>query len=89
MTEPAPPAKRRGKLPFSVSRLNILGIVAIIVAAGLIAVHNLHHDNYPNQILNVSYDPTRELYAAVDKTFVEQFRRQTGVTVEVKRSHGG
>ena len=45
MTEPAPPAKRRGKLPFSVSRLNILGIVAIIVAAGLIAVHNLHHDN--------------------------------------------
>src|ERR1700723_834617 len=89
MTEPAPPAKRRGKLPFSVSRLNILGIVAIIVAAGLIAVHNLHHDNYPNQILNVSYDPTRELYAAVDKTFVEQFRRQTGVTVEVKQSHGG
>ena len=89
MTEPAPPAKRRGKLPFSVSRLNILGIVAIIVAASLIAVHNLHHDNYPNQILNVSYDPTRELYAAVDKTFVEQFRRQTGVTVEVKQSHGG
>jgi len=41
MTEPAPSAKRRGKLPFSVSRLNILGIVAIIVAAGLIAVHNL------------------------------------------------
>ena len=89
MTEPAPPAKRRGKLSFSLSRLNILGIVAIIVAATLIAVHNLHHDNYPNQILNVSYDPTRELYAAVDKTFVEQFRRQTGVTVEVKQSHGG
>src|ERR1700729_1518080 len=89
MTEPAPPAKRRGKLPFSVSRLNILGIVAIILAGSLIAVHNLHHDNSPNQILNVSYDPTRELYAAVDKTFVEQFRRQTGVTVEVKQSHGG
>ena len=32
---------------------------AFVVAAGLIAVHNLHHDNYPNQILNVSYDPTR------------------------------
>ena len=46
MTEPAQPAKRRSKLPFSVSRLNILGIVAIIVAAGLIAVHNLHHDNF-------------------------------------------
>src|ERR1700733_6804917 len=89
MTEPAPPAKRRAKLPFSVSRLNILGIVAIIVAAGLIPRPNLHHDNYPNQILNVSYDPTRELYAAVDKTFVDQYRQQTGVTVEVKQSHGG
>ena len=89
MTEPAPPAKRRGKLPFSVSRINILGIVAIVVAASLLAVHNLHHDNSPNQILNVSYDPTRELYAAIDKTFVDEFRKKTGVTVEVKQSHGG
>ncbi|MGC2799273.1 MAG: sulfate ABC transporter substrate-binding protein [Mycobacterium sp.] len=89
MTEPAQPSQRRGKLPFAISRLNILGIVAIIAAATLIAVHNLHHDNYPNQILNVSYDPTRELYAALDKTFVDEFRRQTGVTVEVKQSHGG
>ena len=89
MTEPAQPEKRRGILPFSVSRLNILGIVAIVFAAGLIGVHNLHHDNSPNQILNVSYDPTRELYAAIDKTFVDQYRRQTGVTVEVKQSHGG
>src|SRR6202167_2459202 len=89
MTEPAQPSKRRGKLPFSVSRLNILGIVAIILAGSLIAVHNLHHDNSPNQILNVSYDPTRELYAAIDKTFVDEFRKKTGVTVEVKQSHGG
>jgi sulfate/thiosulfate-binding protein len=89
MTEPAPPAKRRGKLPFSVSRINILGIAAIVVAASLLAVHNLHHDNSPNQILNVSYDPTRELYAAIDKTFVDEFRKKTGVTVEVKQSHGG
>ncbi len=81
-------ALRRG-LRVSIPRLNILAIVAIVVAATLIAVHNLHHDNSPNQILNVSYDPTRELYAALDKTFVDQFRRQTGVTVEVKQSHGG
>src|ERR1700728_3311790 len=89
MTEPAQPSQRRAKLPFAISRLNILGIVAIIAAATLIAVHNLHHDNYPNQILNVSYDPTRELYAALDKTFVDEYRRQTGVTLEVKQSHGG
>jgi len=85
MTEPT---RRRG-LRFSVPRISILGIVAILVAATLITVHNLHHDNSPNQILNVSYDPTRELYAALDKTFVDQYRRQTGVTLEVKQSHGG
>ena len=89
MTEPTEPSARRRKLPFSINRLNVLGIVAIIVAATLIGVHNLHHDKSPNQLLNVSYDPTRELYAALDKTFVDQFRRQTGVTVEVKQSHGG
>jgi sulfate/thiosulfate transport system substrate-binding protein len=89
MTEPARPQKRRKKLPFSVSRINVLGVAAIVVAAGLIGIHNLHHDNSPNQILNVSYDPTRELYAALDKSFVDQFRRQSGVTVEVKQSHGG
>src|SRR5246127_2422022 len=89
MTEPAPPKKRRGKLPFSVSRINVLGVAAIVIAASLIAVHNLHRDNSPNQILNVSYDPTRELYAAIDKTFVDEFRKKTGVTVEIKQSHGG
>src|SRR5271156_212471 len=89
MTEPAQPSSRWRNVLFSVPRLNIVGIVAIVIAASLIAIHNLHHDNSPNQILNVSYDPTRELYAALDKTFVGQFRRQTGVTVEVKQSHGG
>ena len=89
MTEPTEPPAHRRKLSFSINRLNVLGIVAIVVAATLIGVHNLRHDNSPNQLLNVSYDPTRELYAALDKTFVDQYRRQTGVTVEVKQSHGG
>jgi sulfate/thiosulfate transport system substrate-binding protein len=87
MTEPTGRSTRRRGL--RVSGLSILGVVAIVVAATLITVRNLHHDNSPNQILNVSYDPTRELYAALDKTFIDQYRRQTGVTVEVKQSHGG
>jgi sulfate/thiosulfate-binding protein len=86
MTEPTP---RWRRALTSVPRLNIVGIAAIVVAAGLIAVHNLQRDTSPNQILNVSYDPTRELYAAIDKNFVDEYRKQTGVTVEVKQSHGG
>jgi sulfate/thiosulfate transport system substrate-binding protein len=89
MTEPAQRPSRWRKALSAVPPLNIVGIVAIVIAALLIAVHNLHHDNSPNQILNVSYDPTRELYAALDKTFADEYRRQTGVTVEVKQSHGG
>ena len=34
----------------------------------------------------MSYDPTREVYAALDKTFVEQYRKQAGVALEVKQS---
>ncbi|HTH46567.1 MAG TPA: sulfate ABC transporter substrate-binding protein [Candidatus Limnocylindria bacterium] len=40
-------------------------------------------------LLNVSYDPTRELYAAVNKAFAAQWKAKTGDTVTVKQSHGG
>lgn len=42
-----------------------------------------------NSLLNASYDPTRELYAALDPAFVKQYHDQTGTTVDVTRSHGG
>jgi len=41
------------------------------------------------ELLNVSYDPTRELYSEVDRVFAEQWKRQTGETVVVRASHGG
>ncbi len=40
-------------------------------------------------LLNVSYDPTRELYADFNKTFAAKFKADTGKTVEIKQSHGG
>jgi sulfate/thiosulfate-binding protein len=89
MTEPNRRTPRWRKAFSSVSRLNIVGLAAIVVAAGLLVFHNVQHDTSPNQILNVSYDPTRELYAEIDKEFVEQYKRKSGVTVEVKQSHGG
>ncbi len=41
------------------------------------------------EILNVSYDSTRELYEEFNKAFAAQFKAQTGQTVVVKQSHGG
>ena len=40
-------------------------------------------------LLNVSYDPTRELYTAVNKAFADQWKSKTGDTVKIKQSHGG
>jgi sulfate transport system substrate-binding protein len=40
-------------------------------------------------LLNVSYDPTRELYVEVNKAFAAKYKAETGKTVEVKQSHGG
>jgi len=40
-------------------------------------------------LLNVSYDPTRELYQEVNAAFAEQWRAKTGKAVTIQQSHGG
>ncbi|WP_375453419.1 sulfate ABC transporter substrate-binding protein, partial [uncultured Methylobacterium sp.] len=40
-------------------------------------------------LLNVSYDPTRELYRDVNAAFVEDWKAKTGETITVRASHGG
>ena len=40
-------------------------------------------------LLNVSYDPTRELYQDVNAAFAKQWKAKTGENVTIKQSHGG
>src|SRR3990172_4809014 len=40
-------------------------------------------------LLNVSYDPTRELYQDFNKSFAAYWQKKSGQTVTVKQSHGG
>src|SRR5262245_36165324 len=40
-------------------------------------------------LLNVSYDPTRELYKEVNAAFAAQWKAKTGDTVTINQSHGG
>jgi len=40
-------------------------------------------------LLNVSYDPTRELYVDINKAFVAKYKAETAKTIEIKQSHGG
>src|SRR5262245_45484371 len=40
-------------------------------------------------LLNVSYDPTRELYHAVNEAFIKDWKAKTGETVSIDQAHGG
>lgn len=85
----ARPAFERFRRPrFRIGWLNVIGVVAIVLAATAIVVKNVPGGG-TNQILNVSYDPTRELYAAIDKAFIPQYRAHTGISLDIKESHGG
>ncbi|MFT3925458.1 MAG: sulfate ABC transporter substrate-binding protein [Myxococcales bacterium] len=41
------------------------------------------------ELLNVSYDPTRELYEEFNKSFADSWKQKSGQTVTVRQSHGG
>lgn len=43
----------------------------------------------PIELLNVSYDPTRELYEEFNKSFAEHWKKETGGEITIKQSHGG
>ncbi|HEY3445721.1 MAG TPA: sulfate ABC transporter substrate-binding protein [Myxococcales bacterium] len=40
-------------------------------------------------LLNVSYDPTRELYQEIDASFAKAWKAKTGQDVQIRQSHGG
>lgn len=40
-------------------------------------------------LLNVSYDPTRELYQEFNKAFAKQWKQKTGADISIRQSHGG
>ena len=43
----------------------------------------------PVKLLNVSYDPTRELYENINAAFAKQWKAKTGQDVQISQSHGG
>lgn len=53
---------------------------------GLVAVSSQAADY---NLLNVSYDPTRELYRDYNQAFAKHYQQTTGHTVKIEQSHGG
>ena len=60
---------------------SLLGSVALAAALAPMAA--------AQQLLNVSYDPTRELYQEVNAAFAKQYAARTGKRVAIQQSHGG
>ncbi len=61
-------------------RTLLAGVLALVAAPGFAADVTM---------LNVSYDPTRELFSEANKVFAAQWKAKTGNTLRVRASHGG
>jgi len=62
----------------------------LIVAAGILGVAaSLNANAKDITLLNVSYDPTRELYQEYNTAFAAHWKASTGDTVTIQQSHGG
>ena len=57
-----------------------------IVAAAALTADAAHAQT---TLLNVSYDPTRELYQAINAAFTQQWKAKTGQSISIQASHGG
>jgi len=62
------------------------GLLATAFAALIATAPAAHADT---TLLNVSYDPTRELYKAINEAFAADWKAKTGETIVINQSHGG
>jgi len=77
------PRKFKSLKPFASSVVCVVvSIAGVMLAAGGTARAQV-------KLLNVSYDPTRELYVDINKAFAQKWQQQTGQNVTINQSHGG
>ncbi|RRN72460.1 sulfate ABC transporter substrate-binding protein [Peribacillus simplex] len=69
-------------------------LTSLILAFGVLAGCNSEKTegdgtSKPVELLNVSYDPTRELYQEFNEAFVKHWKEESGQDVSIQQSHGG
>jgi sulfate transport system substrate-binding protein len=64
----------------SFKQIALIGVLLVALGGSALA---------QKQLLNVSYDPTRELYQQMSAAFTNYWKANTGETVMVRQSHGG
>jgi sulfate transport system substrate-binding protein len=71
------------------SKLTFLASFSLSVVVGLGVTLAAAPAHAQVKLLNVSYDPTRELYTDINKAFAQQWQQKAGQTVTINQSHGG
>ena len=71
------------------NRRQILQAVSAVVLAATTGAVGLAQAQQAVTLLNVSYDPTRELYVEFNAAFAKHWKAKTGQDVTIKQSHGG
>lgn len=97
--------KKRGISMFNIQKSSIRSLLVIFVLIASILAGcssdganstkkegkkgNDKSSKEPVELLNVSYDPTRELYQEFNEEFSKYWKEKTGQTVTIQQSHGG
>ncbi len=68
----------------NIKKLLLTGFASVLLTAGL-----ANAAEKKQELLNVSYDPTRELYEEYNTLFVKHWKEKSGNDIIVKQSHGG
>jgi sulfate/thiosulfate transport system substrate-binding protein len=69
----------------------VLGLTAayVVGASVWLASGGVVRDQAPTELLNVSCDPTRELWKDINERFIDRYEQDRGVKLTIKMSHGG
>jgi sulfate/thiosulfate transport system substrate-binding protein len=72
-----------------VSAVRLFSAPALLALATLAVLPTFSAQAAEVRLLNVSYDPTRELYQDLNQAFAKQWQAKTGDTLSIRQSHGG
>jgi sulfate transport system substrate-binding protein len=74
---------------FNPSRRTLLAAAGAGLAASAVGARALAQAAKPATLLNVSYDPTRELYQDINKAFIAFWKQRAGQDLKINQSHNG
>ena len=71
-------------------RIALVAVVAVVGGGALLRrASTAEAAGKSLELLNVSYDPTRELWRDINDHFIPQYAKDAGVSLTIKQSHGG